>query len=272
MVETTTDGYKIAISGKGGVGKTTIATAIGRLLGRMGRKVLLLDCDPSPNLAISLGIPARDRGNIIPLCHMSQLIAMRTGVEVGNSQGKMYTLNPKVDDILAEYGIQGADGVSLLVLGTINTGGSGCFCPESALLKRLVNHLVKKDHILLMDMEAGIEHLGRATTRNIDLLLIIVEPGMRSLETAGAIKDLGTDIGIKKFCAILNKCRSGKDENIVRQKLESMDIELIGTIPFSGNIMGADLSGVSVMDMEGNEAFVQKIQNIIKQIIEQVLE
>ena len=262
--------FKIAISGKGGVGKTTIASTMARLYGREGKNVVLVDCDPAPNLALSLGIPAEERKNIVPLCQLSKLIAERTGVKPGESQGKMYTINPEVDDLLEIYGVKGKDNVTLLVLGTIRTGGGGCFCPESALLKRLLGHLVRKEEILFMDMEAGVEHLGRGTTRNIDLLLVIVEPGQRSLETASTIKKLGEDLGIRHVLAILNKCRDEAQKREIRKRLKEMDIDLIGVLPYSEEVMRTDLEGTSIMDQGENDSFTREIERVMKVMSEQM--
>lgn len=257
---------KIAISGKGGVGKTTIASTIGRLYGRAGKHVVLVDCDPSPNLALSLGISEEQRKNIIPLSQMSELIAERTGIAPGSGQGKMYTLNPKVDDLLTKFGVQGKNNVTLMVLGTIRSGGSGCFCPESALLRRMLSHLVRKDDVLIMDMEAGVEHLGRGTTKNIDLLLVVVEPTLRSLETAGRIKKLAEDIGIEKIVAILNKSRSGEDEELIGHRLGEMGIEMLGAVPFSDKITDGELKGISVLDMGDNQDFIDAVKSIIDRL------
>ena len=256
----------MAISGKGGVGKTTLASSIGRLLGRKGKKVVLIDCDPAPNLAISLGIPEEARKGIEPLCQLSDLIAERTGVRPGESKGKMYKINPEVDDLLDRFGVLGKDNVTLLVLGTIRTGGGGCFCPESSLMRRLLGHLVRKEEILIMDMEAGVEHLGRGTIKRIDLLLVVVEPGQRSIETARAIVKLAKDLGIGKIKAVLNKCGDRKQKKLIERRLSDLDIELIGTISFSKSVMTSDLDGVSVLDTEGNEEFTEEIDRLIERL------
>ena len=258
--------FKIAISGKGGVGKTTLASTVARLLGRGGRNVVLVDCDPAPNLALSLGIPEEEREKIVPLCRLSELIAERTGVRPGESQGKMYTINPKVDDLLERFGVRCRDNVTLIVLGTINTGGGGCFCPESALLRRLLSHLVRKEEILIMDMEAGVEHLGRGTTRNIDLLLIVVEPGQRSVETAATIKKLGEDLEIREIAAVLNKSRGEEHSRLISERLAEIGIPMLGNISFSESLMEADLRGISVFDADNNGGFMAEIEAIMEKL------
>lgn len=258
---------KIAVSGKGGVGKTTLASTIARLMGRSGKKVVMVDCDPSPNLALSLGIPEDRRNNIVPLGQHFDMIAKRTGVQPGESQGKIYRINPEVDDLLEKYGVECKDNVTLLVLGTIQTGGGGCFCPESALLRRLLSHLVRKEEVLIMDMEAGVEHLGRGTTRNIDILLIVVEPGQRSIETASRIKKLAKDLGLKRIVAVLNKSRGQFHDEEIARRLRDLDIDMIGSIPFSEKSMESDLRGMSPMEIEGNQPFIEAVENILERLV-----
>ncbi len=235
---------KIAVAGKGGVGKTTIAGALARLYARDGNNVIAVDADPDSNLASALDISKAEREKIIPLSQMYDLIEERTGVRPGESFGGMFKLNPKVNDLLERYGLQGKDGVVLLVLGTIQNAASGCFCPENALLKGLMRHLLlKKDDVLIMDMEAGIEHLGRGTAEKVDLLLVVVEPGQRSLETAAKVKELGSQLGIDGIGALLNKMRSTEEKEIVGQALKEIGIPLLGTIPYDESTAKSDLEG-----------------------------
>ena len=241
--------WRISIAGKGGVGKTTTAGMLGRLWGRQGRSAILVDCDPSTNLASALGIEVEVREERVPLACDHDLVEDKVGVRPGESYGQMFRLNPEVEDILEKYGMEGADGTTLLTLGTISTGGSGCFCPESALLKALMRYLVfKRDEIVIMDMAAGVEHLGRGTAEKVDLMLIVVEPGARSVETAIKVKGLGTDLGIKRFAAIFNKVPEGADLSVLEGKLEAEDITVIGHLPFDSALVEADMIDVSVMD------------------------
>ena len=199
-------GLRIAISGKGGVGKTTLTVLLSKLFVDEGLKVIVIDADSSPNLSAALGIPREQAEAIIPLSSMSDLIEERTGVRPGSSYGQMFKLNPKVDDLVEKFGVETEDNIKLLVLGTITTAGSGCFCPENALVKRLIRHMVlKRNEVLIMDMEAGVEHLGRGTTQNIDVLITVVEPGLRSVTIAKRIKTLAEELDLKKTFAVLNK-------------------------------------------------------------------
>ena len=226
---------KIAVSGKGGVGKTTLSSLLARYWARKGYRVLAVDADPDANLGSALGI---DTAGIVPVAKMEKLIAERTGAQPG-TVGGFFKLNPRVDD-LPEALSRENEGVRLLVMGTVKKGGSGCICPESALLKALVNHLVlyQKD-VVIMDMEAGIEHLGRGTAQGVDRLVIVVEPGRRSIETAEKVRQLTTDLGLRRVVAVGSKVRNPQQEDFLRNNLDG--IPLIGIIPFSEEIATADL-------------------------------
>lgn len=230
---------KIAIGGKGGVGKTTITSLLARCLAAEGEsKVIAIDADPVANLAAGLGIP--DDQAITPIAELRDLIAERTGAEPG-TMGGFFTLNPKVDDIPERFSLE-RDGVKLLVMGTVQSGGSGCICPESTILKALMTHLVLyRDEVVLMDMEAGVEHLGRATSGSVDALIVVVNPGARSRSAAAKIRKLGQDIGIKKIVVLANRVRGTEDEELIRASLPGFDI--IGFIPEHEEIVAADRNG-----------------------------
>jgi len=233
---------KIAITGKGGVGKTTLAGTLARLLAQDGMDVLAIDADPDMNLASALGIDEPP----LPLTEYEDFIDERAGGPAG-----MFKLNPKVDDVVERFGVVGPDGVRMLVMGTVDRGGSGCMCPASSFLRALLRHVVLKDSsVVIMDMEAGIEHLGRGTTRGIDLMIVVVEPGARSLETAERIKRLGTDIGVERFAAVINKAGE-EDLGAVETRLELMGIPVLGTIPYDSSFVKADLAGRSPVEEGG---------------------
>ena len=173
---------KIAITGKGGVGKTTFCSILARLYAEEGRKVLAVDVDPDANLGLALGFPQEELKQIVPISKMKEMVAERT-CSKDESFSKMFTLNPKVDDIPDKYAKE-HNGVRLLTLGTVDVGGSGCVCPEHVLLKRLIMHLVlRSDEVVILDMEAGIEHLGRGTAEGGDDFIVVIEPGARSIQT-----------------------------------------------------------------------------------------
>ena len=226
---------KIAVSGKGGVGKTTLSSLLARYWARKGYRVLAVDADPDANLGSALGI---DTHGLTPIAKMEDLIYERTESKKG-TVGGFFKMNPKVDDLPEALGRE-KDGVRLLVMGTVKKGGGGCICPESVLLKALINHLVlyEKD-LVIMDMEAGIEHLGRGTAQGVDRLLIVVEPGQRSIETAEKVRQLTEDIGLKNISAVGSKVRNVDQEKFLKDNLG--EIPLIGIIPFSEEIARADL-------------------------------
>src|SRR5512136_1191530 len=204
---------KIAVTGKGGVGKTTIAAGLARIFGARGHRAVALDMDPSPNLASSLSC-GPEAANLLPLVEMEDLVLERTGAPPEGA-GTVFRINPKVDDIPERFGIPCRDGVRLLVLGSIRTGGGGCFCPANALARRLVDHLTGSSDILIMDMEAGVEHLGRGTTRTVEALLVVTEPTVKSVEAAGQIVRLARDLGITRIYGVINKVRDREGEPFI---------------------------------------------------------
>jgi len=230
---------KIAIGGKGGVGKTTVTALLARCLAADKKnKVIAIDADPVANLAAGLGI-SEDQP-ITPISQLTELIAERTGAKPG-TMGGFFTLNPKVDDIPERFSLE-RDGVRLLVMGTVQSGGSGCICPESTVLKALMNHLVLfRDDIVIMDMEAGIEHLGRATSASVDALVIVVNPGARSRAAADKIRKLGKDIGIKNIVILGNRVKDKEDEELIRSSLP--DFQILGFLPEQAEIVDADRGG-----------------------------
>lgn len=245
---------KIAISGKGGVGKTTLSGTLARLLARRGYDVLAIDADQSMNLASALGIKNPPK----PLTEFTELIDERAGGPAG-----VFKLNPRVDDIVEKFGVTGPDNVKLLVLGTVERGGSGCMCPASSFLKALLRHvLLKTNSVVILDMEAGVEHLGRGTTRGIDIMLIVVEPGARSIETAGRIVELARQIDIKKFGAVINKAAGEAKE--IADKIKDYGIEILGVIPYDTALVQADIESMAPIDKGG--AAVEAIKNICEKI------
>ncbi|MBM4274938.1 MAG: carbon monoxide dehydrogenase [Deltaproteobacteria bacterium] len=227
---------KIAISGKGGVGKTTLAALLIKYFADQGKKVLAVDADPDANLALALGIS--DPETIVPLSQMKEEIASRTESQPGK-MGGFFKLNPKVDDIPEKFSRR-LDGIKLIVMGGVKKGGSGCICPESVLLKTLVTHMVLlRDEVVVMDMEAGIEHLGRATAKGVDKLIVVVEPGRRSMETAHQVRKLAEDLGLHKVAVVANKVRQASDLDFIKEHLKGLP--LLGYLPFDEKIIEADL-------------------------------
>lgn len=263
---------RLAIAGKGGVGKTTVAALLARELARCGMRVVAVDADPASSLPSALGLDAKRRKEIVPISKMLDLIEERTGVRPGESYGGMFRLNPPVDDILDKYGVDCGPNVKLLVLGTIDSGGSGCFCPESTLLRALMDHLVlQSGDALILDAEAGLEHLGRASTKRVDMMITVVEPGMRSVETAAKVAALAKQVGVKRVGAVLNKVRDAAQERRLLAALMDEGIEVLTSLPYDPKISSFDLDGAMPFDLEldgdlavkigGLAASLMKLQN-----------
>ena len=231
---------KIAVTGKGGVGKTTFAATLARLYAQEGKHVLAADVDPDANLGLALGFPEEVLDSIVPITKMRRLVQERTGA---NDDNKFYRINPKVDDIPDTYS-KTCNGVKLLVLGTVDTAGSGCVCPEHVMLKRIINHLVlRSNDVVILDMEAGLEHLGRGTTEGMDQFVVVIEPGARSIQTYRNVKRLAADLGVKQVRVVANKIRNEEDEAFIKSKIPEED--LLGFIHYNAEVIDADRQGKS---------------------------
>ncbi|QNM05872.1 ATP-binding protein [Qiania dongpingensis] len=250
---------KIAVTGKGGVGKTTFAATLARLYAEEGKNVLAADVDPDANLGLALGFSDEELDRIVPITKMRKLIQERTGADETN---KFFRINPKVDDIPALYA-KSCNGVKLLVLGTVETGGSGCVCPEHVMLKRIINHLVlRSDDVVILDMEAGLEHLGRGTTEGMDQFVVVIEPGARSVQTYRNVKRLADDLGVKQVKVVANKVRGTEDEEFIKSKIPAED--LLGFIHYNSEVIDADRQGKSPYDFSpAVKAEIQKIKEKI---------
>jgi len=236
---------KLAISGKGGVGKTTLAALFAQVYADAGRQVLAVDADPSPCLAGALGFPSELRSQLHPIAEMDALIEERTGAKPGTIGG-FFTLNPRVDDVPERFSVV-HKAVRLLEMGSVDTGGSGCICPESAMLKTLFTHLLfRKDDVLILDMYAGVEHLGRATVDFVDAMLIVVEPTRRSLGTASQIKQLAHDIGLTRLWLVGNKLRNEEERHFL--ETESPGMPILGMLPADLGVQEADRLGIPVYE------------------------
>ena len=248
---------KLAITGKGGVGKTTLTALIAQAYADAGRQVLAVDADPSPCLAGALGFPDELRAQLHLIVEMDALIEERTGAKPGTTGG-FFTINPRVDDIPERFSVLHR-GVRLLEMGSVELGGSGCICPEAAMLKTLFTHLMfRKDDVLLLDMYAGVEHLGRATVDFVDAMIVVVEPTRRSLGTAAQIKKLANDIGLKKLYLVGNTVRNDDEAKFL--ETETPDMPVLGFMPADMKVQEADRLNIPVYDhVPGLKITAQKI-------------
>ncbi len=253
---------KIAVAGKGGVGKTTISGVLARSMARRGSKVLAIDADPAMNLWLSLGVPKSALTGITPLSENDDLIEERTGARPG-SVGGVFSLTPRVSDLADKYGIRGPDGVTLLVLGTVKSAGGGCMCPANALLKALLRHLLlDREDVVVLDMEAGLEHLGRGVVKGVDALLAVVEPSFRSIETAYRVKKLAQDLGVKRIYVVGNKIGRSDEALFVKGEVERLGLDLLANIPLDRSVPDAEMAGLSPIDYAPDSLAVRAIEDL----------
>jgi len=251
---------KIAISGKEGVGKTMLAALLSKTFADAGYSVLAIDADPDANLAATLGFPEAEK--IPPISEMKELIEERTGVQPGKS-APFFKLNPKVDDIPERYSWE-HNGIKLMVMGRMKRGGSGCYCPENALLQALVTHLLlARNEVVILDMEAGIEHLGRATAKAVDKLIVVVEPWRRAVETAYRVNQLAQDISLHNVVVVGNKIRSQSEKEFLLSSLPGF--KFLGFIPYDQALVDADLANRPLLD--ASQQITSEVENIYHTLV-----
>ena len=249
---------KIAVTGKGGVGKTTLSGLLAKLFQRKGYRVFAIDADPDANLAATLGFP--DPAEITPLVEMKELIKERMGLDDLETIGSFFQINPKVDDVPDRFSVE-HEGIRLMTMGEIRKGGMGCACPENTFVRQLISHLLMQDKdVVILDMEAGIEHLGRGTARAVDRLVVVVEPGLRSIETARKIRQLAGDLELRTISAVGNKVRRDQDEKFIRKQLR--DWPILGMIPYSEDI-AASGRGETGLDLDRIVGWEETLAGIV---------
>ena len=235
---------KVAVTGKGGVGKTTLSSTLARLYADEGRTVLAADVDPDANLGLALGLTEEEVNSIVPVSKMKELAMERTAA---NESRTFYKMNPYVADLPDKLAKE-INGVKLLVMGTVDTGGAGCVCPEHVMLKALLSNMMfRKDDVVVMDMEAGLEHLGRGTASMVDQFIVVIEPGARSVQTYEKVKQLAADLGIHEVNVVANKIRDESDREFIRQRIPEEN--LLGFISYNADVIDADRRGLSPYDV-----------------------
>lgn len=256
---------KLAVAGKGGVGKTFVTATLSRLFARENYNVLAIDADPNINLAYSLGLPREVADSITPLSDNHQLIEDKTGVKPDSTYGAVFNLSPRVDDIVDKYGVKGPEGVNLLVMGTVKGGGTGCMCGANALLRVLIQHLlIQRGEIVIMDMVAGLEHIGRGTAKRMDLMMVVLEPRMKSVDTAKRVLKLAKDINVKEVYGIGNKINSEAEKSFLEERMDELGIELLASIPYDRKIAEADMYGKSAIDYSPDAKAVKAVEGLKK--------
>lgn len=246
---------KVAVTGKGGVGKTTLSSTLARLYADEGRTVLAADVDPDANLGLALGLTEEEVNSIVPVSKMKELAMERTAA---NESRTFYKMNPYVADLPDKLAKE-INGVKLLVMGTVDTGGAGCVCPEHVMLKALLSSMVfRKDDVVVMDMEAGLEHLGRGTASMVDQFIVVIEPGARSVQTYEKVKQLAADLGIHNVNVVANKIRDESDKEFIRQRIPEEN--LLGFISYNAEVIDADRRGLSPYDV--SPTAVEEIRQI----------
>jgi CO dehydrogenase maturation factor len=253
---------KIAIAGKGGVGKTVIASGIARSLARTGYTTLAIDADSSPNLALSLGLSPEEAAKIIPVSENDELIKRKTGTGFSG----VYNLNFSVDDIVRDFSMHTPAGVHLLVMGAVKSMGAGCACPGNTLIRSLLRHLVvERDEAVVLDMEAGLEHLGRGTAEAVDWMLVVSDANQKSLITAATIAKMAREAGISRVALVGNRIENNEQKDIVSAFAGQHDLPLLGVVPFDKAVVQSGIQGSSVLSIEGTLAF-QAIEKISRHL------
>jgi CO dehydrogenase maturation factor len=258
---------KIAVTGKGGVGKTLIAAGLAWSLARSGKKIIAIDADPSPNLGLMLGLSPEQADTIIPLSENAALIEKKTGTAFPG----VYNLNFSVEDIVRDYSVRTPAGVHLLVMGMVRQMGSGCTCAANSVIRTLLRHLiVGRDEAVVLDMEAGTEHLGRGTAEGVDIMLVVSDANSRSLDTAGKIARMSQDAGIPRVVLVGNKIENSIRKTTIRRYAKEYGLPVAGYVPFDLTVVQAGITGDSVLGLQPSPA-LRAIDRIEKSIMKNIL-
>ena len=231
---------KIAVSGKGGVGKTLVSGTLAGYFAQKGYKVMAIDADPSPNLALTLGIPVEEANKIVPISENAKLLDEKTRTDYPG----VFKLHFTVDDIIEENGMKSPTGVNLLVMGTVKSAGSGCACGANAVVRELLRYMiVDRDEIVIVDMEAGVEHMGRGTASHVDIMLIVADSSRKSLEIAKKLTGFAHQAGIENVLIIGNRVRDAEEKELITDFTQKNGLELLALIPYDDIVVKADRVG-----------------------------
>jgi CO dehydrogenase maturation factor len=256
---------KIAVAGKGGVGKTVVAGVLASFFAEKGFKVLAIDADPSPNLALTLGIPFDQASKIVPISENAGLIEQKTSTGIGG----VYRLTFTVEDIIEKFSVQSPFHVNLLVMGTVRSAGGGCMCPANAVIRSLLQHLlVERDEVIVMDMEAGVEHMGRGTAKHVEILLIVTDSSLKSLESARKIHGLAVEACVKKVFVVGNKVLASGEAELIERFATDNRLLLLGIIPYDEQILRADVQGKTPLEYATKSNGVATIRKIGEKLLE----
>ncbi len=256
---------KVAVAGKGGVGKTLIAGGLSAGFAARGLKTIAIDADSSPNLALTLGLSAEEARKILPVSENKELVEAKTGTGYSG----VYRLSFTVDDIVRDYAVNTPFNVSLIVMGTVKAMESGCMCAPNAVIRAMLRHLiVERDEAVVLDLEAGVEHIGRGTARQVDALLIVADSNLKSLEIAKHIYDLASKAGMKNLYIVGNRVMNPAQEEAIRSFGEKNELPILSVIPFDSKVVEADMLGETPLKRKDISA-VQAIDNICELLLKQ---
>lgn len=253
---------RIAIVGKGGSGKTTLAATLSRLLARRGFSVVAIDGDPNPNLGMALGVA----GPVLAAQHsLPRSILIERADASGETQ--IVGLAEPIQKITSEHGVSAPDGVTLLMNVQIEHGGGGCLCGEHITVRDMLGYLIEQEgQFTILDMEASVEHMGRGTPRYADVLLMVTEPYYRSLETTGRLAPLARDIEVKQMYVVANKVRGARDEEAIRSYCGERGLDVLAALPFDEEVVEAESSGTPILDVDPTSAYVRVVEQLLERL------
>ncbi len=255
---------KVAVSGKGGVGKTLVAAGLAYALARRGFRTIAIDADPSPNLALTLGLSSEEASRIVPISENKQLIEAKTSTGYSG----VFRLTFTVDDIVRDYAVATPFGVNLIVMGTVRSVGAGCTCPANAVVRSLLRHLViERDEAIVLDMEAGVEHMGRGTARHVDVMLVVVNANVKALETAKRIHELGIKAGMKHILLVGNKIEDEAQKEAVEKYAKENNLEVLDYLPFDQRVVEAEMQGETPLKYEDAPA-IKAIERLCDRLLQ----